>query len=167
MVILTSVIAGLIILIPVPKLVAFHPRHYSMSIIIYWFLDLAKGIVITFLAYLIGGWFEAYLASILAVVMTLFLLKCNTFAVAAGSTFVLSPILIFIGIGVFLVSLLITRYYFLSTFFTVVSVIIFGLILASHLAIWATIFTLGIIVCWGHRHHFRRYRRGIEKQMQW
>ncbi|WP_028777861.1 hypothetical protein [Shimazuella kribbensis] len=167
MIILTSIIAVTIVLVPIPKLVAFHPRHYSISIIVYWLLDVIKGIVITFLAYLIGGWFEAYLASILAVVIALFLIRCNTFAIAAGSIFVLSPVLIFVGIVVFLISLFITRYYLLSTYFTVTAVVIFGLILAAHFAIWATIFALGIIVCLEHRHQFRRFRRGLEKQIEW
>lgn len=167
MVILSILLAIAIILLPIPKLVVFHPRHYSISIIVYWLFDLIKGIGITFLAYLIGGWGTAYVTAVLGVIITLFNLRCNTFAVAAGATLVLSPLLILIGCIVFVVSLLVTRYYFLSTYLTVAAVVILGLVFAAHIAIWFTIFCLGIIVCVKHQKHFQRYRSGTEKQIEW
>jgi glycerol-3-phosphate acyltransferase PlsY len=167
MIIVTSLLSVGIMLVPIPKLIAFHPRHYTISIIVYWLLDMIKGLCITFLAYLIAGWIAAYLAAIIAVVAAIFLAKCNTFAVAAGSTLVLSPILIVVGALAFLISLFITKYYFLSTYFTVAAVSIFGFVLAAHLAVWATIVCLGVMVCLEQRSHFRRYRRGLEKRFNW
>jgi glycerol-3-phosphate acyltransferase PlsY len=134
---------------------------------VYWLFDLIKGIGITLFAYLIGGWTAAYITAVLAVITTLFYLRCNTFAIAAGATFVLSPMLILIGCIVFVISLLVTKYYFLSTYLTVAAVVILGLVFAAHLAIWFTIFCLGIIVCIKYRSHFQRYRRGTEKQIEW
>jgi glycerol-3-phosphate acyltransferase PlsY len=168
MIIFTSLLAVVIIIfLPIPKLVMFHPGRYSISLIVYWLCDLLKGLCITFLAYMIGGWIAAYLASVLAVITTLFYPKCNTFAVAAGCTLVMSPILILIGIIVFIISLLITRYYFLSTYLTVAAVIILGLVFAAHIAVWSTIVFLGMMVCVKHRAHLKRYRNGLEKQMEW
>ncbi|MCH5583364.1 glycerol-3-phosphate acyltransferase [Shimazuella sp. AN120528] len=167
MIILTSLLAIAVILLPVSKFIVFHPRHYSISVITYWLFDLGKGICVTYLAYLIGGWVAAYFASILAVITSMFSPICNSLAVASGATLVLSPILILLGIIVFVVSLLVTRYYFLSTYLAVAAVIILGLVFAAHIAIWATIVCLGIVICMEHRKHFRRYRHGVEKQMKW
>jgi glycerol-3-phosphate acyltransferase PlsY len=109
----------------------------------------------------------AYLAAIIAVVSAVFLTKCNTFAVAIGATVVLSPILIVVGAFVFVISLFITKYYSLSTYFTVAAVSIFGFVLAAHLAVWATIVCLGVMVCLEQRPRLRRYRRGLEKKLNW
>jgi acyl phosphate:glycerol-3-phosphate acyltransferase len=167
MIIFTSLIAIAVVLLPIPKLVLFHPRHYFISIIVYWLFDLIKGICVTVLAYLIAGWIAAYFAAVLAVVTTFFYLRCNTFAIATGATLVLSPVLILIGIIVFAISLFVTRYYFFSTYLTVAAVIILGLVFAAHLAVWATIVCLGIMVCVKHRKHFQRFKSGIEKQLEW
>lgn len=167
MVVVSSLLAIGLILLPFPKFVVFHPRQYMLSVIIYWLFDVAKGAVATYFVYLIGGWIAAYVASIVAVITSLFYLKCNTFAVAAGCTLVLSPILILIGLIVFGISLFVTRYYSLSAYLTIAAVILIGMAFVAHIAIWLTVLFLGVIVSIEHRKYFQRYKRGIEKQIEW
>jgi glycerol-3-phosphate acyltransferase PlsY len=167
MVMITSLLAIGISLLPISKWIVFQPRYYQASVYMYWLFDIARGMLATFFAYLIAGWGAAYAAAILAVFISLFLERNNTFAVAAGAILVLSPILILCGVVVFVLSLLSTKYYFLSTYLTVAAVVILGLVFAVHLAVWGTIVLLGFIVCWDQRHSLRRYKRGLAKKIHW
>jgi acyl phosphate:glycerol-3-phosphate acyltransferase len=140
-------------------------------ILLFVFLDLCKGIFATLIGWWLGGMVVAHLAAIVVVVGEIYPIFTwfrggNGVGVAAGALAVLSPILILVGLVVYILSLLITRYLFLSTFLSTLAVIIFSLILVTHFYVWVVIFCLGCLVLNRHRVHWHRFRRGVEPPVQ-
>jgi glycerol-3-phosphate acyltransferase PlsY len=87
--------------------------------------------------------------------------------VAAGAIFILSPVIILIGAFIYLFSLLITRYLFLSTFFSTIAVILISLVVASHAMLWLVTITIGLMILFRQKKHWQRYRRGLEPPYHW
>lgn len=110
-------------------------------------LEMAKGALAALIGLLLAGWSGASLAAVAVVFGETFPLgpahkRGSGLTTAAGALFVLSPLLIFIGALIYLLSLLITRYHLLSTLCAVIGILLFGLILSVHLYIWLVIFCL-------------------------
>lgn len=123
------------------------PKGFMIVIII----DIFKGIIATLIGLLCAGWWGAYLAAIIVVFGSIYSIFLGFqggkgIAVAAGALFVISPLLILIGIFIYILSLLLTRYLFFSTLFTVVSLLGLGIIMAVHFSVWMVIFLLGCLV---------------------
>jgi acyl phosphate:glycerol-3-phosphate acyltransferase len=114
-------------------------------------IDLCRGVVATLVALWVGNWFVACLAAILVVVGSMYSIFYGFeggrgLAVAAGALCVLSPVLILFGIVVYALSLLLTRYFFISTLLTIIAVFVLGILLATHLAIMGVIFFCSILI---------------------
>lgn len=110
-------------------------------------LEMLKGALATLIGLLLAGWIGASLAAVAVVFGETFPLgyhhlRGSGVTTAAGALFVLSPLLIFIGVLIYVLSLLITRYHILSALSAVIGVLLLGLILSTHLYVWMVIFCL-------------------------
>ncbi|TCS95913.1 glycerol-3-phosphate acyltransferase [Hazenella coriacea] len=124
-----------------------NPRGFIFVIII----DIFKGMIATLIALFVVGWWGAYIAAIIVVLGSMYSIFLGFqggkgIAVAAGALFIISPFLILIGIFIYIFSLLLTRYLFFSTLFTVISLLGLGIIMAVHFSVWIVIFCLGCLV---------------------
>jgi acyl phosphate:glycerol-3-phosphate acyltransferase len=168
MALVTSCLALLLGIIPTRDMLHFRPRYHSISVLVYWLIDLLKGFLAAFFGLLLAGWIAAYLAAILVVIAALLPIgKGSSPFVAAGAILVFSPLLLFIGVIAFVISIFVTRYVFISTCFTIIAVILFGLVFVAHISVWLVICCLGLLVCYQQRHSYRRYSRGLEKPIKW
>lgn len=168
MMLVTSLLACLMGIVPVRNWLKFQPRYYTISLCIYWLSDLLKGFLATFLAWTIAGPTAAYLAAILVVLASFLPMgRGNSLLIAAGAILVFSPILLLIGILAFVISLFATRYLSISTYLTTIAILLFGIVLVAHITVWLVICCLGILVCFDQRHLYQRFRRGLEKPMKW
>lgn len=130
-------------------------------------LESAKGALAALIGLFLGGWTGASLAAVAVVFGETFpigyaRMRGSGLATAAGALFVLSPLLIFIGALIYIFSLLITRYHFLSTLCAVIGVLLLGLILYAQLYLWLVIFCLvGFILprLKSNRNRFPRRRK--------
>jgi acyl-phosphate glycerol 3-phosphate acyltransferase len=146
-----------------PLLTSLTKREAFLLIVI----DLVKGMSATLIGFALAGWFAAYLAAIVVVVGSMYSVFLgfrggNGLGVAAGALLILSPVLILIGILIYLLSLLTTRILFLSTLLTTVAMILFGVVLATHFAVWLVILILGLLILSRMRPRWKRMRRGFE-----
>ncbi|SEM90843.1 glycerol-3-phosphate acyltransferase [Lihuaxuella thermophila] len=144
-----------------PSLTALHRQQVVILLVI----DLLKGIIATLIGFLLGGWLAACLAAIAVVTGSIYSVFGGSnggkgLAVAAGTMLVLSPLLMLIGIVIYLISLLLTRYLFVATCLTVVAVLLLGLVLVSHFYVWLVLLFLGVIVLFSQRPHRRGFRKG-------
>jgi glycerol-3-phosphate acyltransferase PlsY len=114
-----------------------------------------------------SGWSAAYLAALLAVLLAFFLRECYTIAIAIGTIIIFSPLLLLLGIVVFLLSLFVTRYVVLSTYLTITAVVLFGAFLTAQLLAWGTVVVLAAIISFEYYPVFRRYLHGSQKQIDW
>lgn len=126
----------------------------------YFILDLLKGALAVAIAWLIGGVVAAHLSILFVVLGEL----CPCFpsgyprygwTVAAGGLLVVSPILILISLGVYLLSLLLTRYLVWSTFLALLAFLLCLIVFSVHLYLWLIIISVaGMLVL--NRTHWRR-----------
>lgn len=125
-------------------------RTFRISeLLIFFILTLFKGALAVIIAWAIAGTVAAHLAIILAVVGELY--PCfpssrsrNGWAVAAGGLLVVSPIVILISFGVYLLTLLLTRTFFASFILSLIVFIICAIFFAMQISLW--ILVLGLIV---------------------
>ncbi|MDN4592974.1 glycerol-3-phosphate acyltransferase, partial [Polycladomyces subterraneus] len=99
------------------------------DVVLWVVLEMTKGALAVLIGLVMGGWFGASVAALMVVVGRLYPVvpafrSGGGTAVAAGALFVLSPMLIVVGILIYLVSLLLTRYLGISTLLTTVAVMI-------------------------------------------
>ncbi len=168
MILVTSLLACLVGIIPVRNLLRFQPQYYTISLCIYWLSDLLKGFLVTLLAWMIAGPSAAYLAAILVVLISFLPIgRGSSLLIAAGAILVFSPLLLLVGVLAFIISLFTTRYLSISTYFTTIAILLFGIVLVAHITVWLVIFCLGILVCFDQRHLYQKFRRGLEKPMKW
>jgi acyl phosphate:glycerol-3-phosphate acyltransferase len=131
-------------------------------------LDLGKGVSATLLALLVSGWFVAYMAAVLVVIGSMYSIFLHFaggrgLAVAAGALCVFSPILLLVGIVVYLLSLLLTRYFFISTLLATIAVFVLGVLLATHLAVMAVIFLLSILILFRGKTNWKSIYKAWKK----
>jgi glycerol-3-phosphate acyltransferase PlsY len=136
-------------------------RHEAVILLV---IDLFKGIIATLIAFLLGGWLVACLAAIAVVMGSIYSVfygfnAGKGMAVAAGALFVLSPLLMLIGIVIYLISLFMTRYLFFATLLTVVAVLLLGLVLVSHFYVWLVLLFLGVILLFSQKSHWSAFRK--------
>lgn len=147
----------------IPSPHSLYPREAFLLVLI----DLVKGMVATLLAFTLAGWAGACLAAVavtLGAMYSVFLgfHGSRGLAVAAGALLILSPVLILIGVLIYVFSLLATRYLFISAFFTTVAVILLGLVLVTHFAVWFVVLVLGLLILFRLQPGWKRFRRGLE-----
>ncbi|MBS7529736.1 glycerol-3-phosphate acyltransferase [Hazenella sp. IB182353] len=127
-------------------------------------IDFVKGMVAALLGLLLGSWLTASLCAVGVVLGSMYPIFEQFrgrpgLPTAGGALFILSPILIGIGICIYMLSLFSTRYLFLSTLLTTISIIILGIGLATNLYVWFLIITISILVLYKERDQFSRWRR--------
>lgn len=146
-----------------PSHFTLHRRETFLVIVI----DLVKGMAATLFGLALGGWLGACLGAILVVVGSMYSAFLGFrggygLSVAAGALLILSPMLILFGIIVYFISLLATRYLFISTLLTTIAMMILGLVLATHFYALAVIFIIGCLIFLRTKPKWRRVRRKIE-----
>src|SRR5690242_20346575 len=141
-------IAYLIGSVPIDGWLIQKNRRFTLAskkeVFTYILMDMGKGMLATGIALSLSGWLAASLASIAVVWGSMYSLfdrfrGGSGLSVAAGSLFILSPVLILMGILIYTVSLFVTRYSSLSTMLTTLSVMILALFFASQLYVWIVI----------------------------
>ncbi len=131
-------------------------------------IDILKGMLATYIGLHLGGWIGASLSAlgvVLGHTYPLIMLKGvnrGSSAVAAGALFVLSPLVITIGLIVFLVSLLLTRYVTFSTLLTIPVVVLVTLFLSAKFLVVTITFCLAGVILFRERNSVKRWRRGAE-----
>lgn len=133
-------------------------------------IEICKGALAVVIAWLIGGAIAAHLAVICVVLGEL----CPLFpsrtprsgwGVAAGAFLVISPVLILISLLVYLLSLLLTRYYIWSTLFACVAFMISLAFFAVHFSVWLIVICVaGMLVI--QRPQFW-HRKGWKRRPWW
>lgn len=139
-----------------------HVFHKELLLLV--LLDVGKGMFATLLGLSIAGWLGACLAAIAVVVGSMY--SCflqfrggKGLAVSAGAVFILSPILILLGVLLYCFFLLTTRYLFLSNLLTIIAVIVLGIVFVTQLYVWFLILCLGIILIFHQKPDWKRFRR--------
>jgi acyl phosphate:glycerol-3-phosphate acyltransferase len=128
-------------------------------------IDLVKGMAATLLGIALLGWVGAYLAAILVVVGSVY--SCfldfrggTGLGVAAGALLILSPILVVVGVLIFILALLLMRSLVVATLLTGAALFLFGMVLATHVMVWLIVLVLCVVIWsrwWGKtpRNHSR------------
>ncbi|WP_124728178.1 glycerol-3-phosphate acyltransferase [Staphylospora marina] len=147
--------------IPPPH--ALYPREAFLLVLI----DVVKGMAATLLAFGVAGWAGACFAAVTVTLGSMYSVFLGFrggrgLAVAAGALLILSPVLMFIGVIIWLLSLAATRYLFLASFFTTVGVILLGLVFISQMTVWFVVLVLGVLILLRLRPGWKRFRRGLE-----
>ncbi|MBH8604629.1 glycerol-3-phosphate acyltransferase [Thermoactinomyces sp. CICC 10522] len=127
-------------------------------------IDLVKGMAATLIGFSVAGWMGAYLAAVAVVVGSLYSVFLGFrggtgIGVAAGALLILSPLLILIGILIYLFSLLTTRVLFVSTLLTTTAMIIFAVVLATQIYVWMVIIVVGGLILYRIRPKWKRIKR--------
>ncbi|MGX9707654.1 glycerol-3-phosphate acyltransferase PlsY [Laceyella sediminis] len=114
-------------------------------------IDLVKGMAATLLGFALLGWVGAYLAAILVVVGSVY--SCfldfrggTGLGVAAGVLLILSPILVVVGVMIFILAMLLVRSLFVATLLTGVALFLFGMVLATHVMVWLIVLVLCVVI---------------------
>lgn len=116
-------------------------------------MEMIKGAVATLLALLIGSWLSASFAAIFVVLGSMYSIFLGFkgdrgVAVATGALLVLSPLLFLIGVGVFLLLLLVTKYFDLATLVATVIVMIVAVFFVQHVYVWVGTICVGsLLLC--------------------
>lgn len=87
-------------------------------------IDFAKGFVTSFLGLLIAGWGGACLAALAVNAGAILTARAATNGTAAGALLVLSPLLLLVGLGTFLMVLVLTQYVSVSVILSTIIVLI-------------------------------------------
>jgi acyl phosphate:glycerol-3-phosphate acyltransferase len=143
-----------------PSFSALNRREVFVLIVI----DLVKGMAATLIGFSISGWMGAYLSAVAVVVGSLYSVFLgfrggSGISVAAGALMILSPMLIFIGILIYLFSLLTTRVLFVSALLTTIAMIIFAVVLATQVYVWLVIIVVGSLILYRIRPKWKRIKR--------
>lgn len=116
-------------------------------------LEMSKGALATVIALILGKWLAASLAAIFVVLGSVYSLFRGfrgegeaAVGVAIGCLFVLSPLLSLIGVGIFLLLLLITRTFQLSTLIATIVVMIISIFFVQHAFVWVGTICVGILL---------------------
>ncbi|MDR6225909.1 glycerol-3-phosphate acyltransferase [Desmospora profundinema] len=130
-------------------------------------IQVGKGVTATTAGLLFAGWAGAAMAAIAAVVGEVFSVfrrfqGGDGAVVAAGALLVLSPILILLGVVIYGLSLLLTRYFSLSTMVTAVLLMVLSLVLFPQVYVILVVFAAGGLVLYRHWGDFGRWKRGLE-----
>lgn len=146
---------------------ASHFTLYRREIFLVIVIDLVKGMAAALFGLALAGWMGACLAAVFVVVGSMYSVFQGFrggygLSVAAGALLILSPVLILFGIIVYFISLLATRYLFVSTLLTTIVMMIAGLVLATHFYALAVILITGGLILLRTRPDWRRFRRKIE-----
>lgn len=130
-------------------------------------IDFAKGVLATLLGLIVAGWGGACIAA-LAVNVGAILPVFNSFqgtksvGTAAGTLLVLSPFLLLVGLGTFILVLFLTQYLSLSTILSTTIVLILVIIYPPSWFVFLVICLLGGGVLFLHRESFSRLAKGKE-----
>lgn len=144
--------------------------RYPTRLIIILF-DIVRGVIAVGLGLLLAGWLGASIAFICVVLGNWYPFhpSCKPgdgIWVGVGALIVLSPLLAVLGGCIFLASICLTRFVFLSTWLTIAGICILSLFLVSHIVLWLVLFGLGCCLIYRQKHHWKRYQRGVEPQIR-
>lgn len=119
-------------------------------------IGMVKGILATLLALLLGKWFAASFAAIFVVLGSMYSIfrgfkGDRGVAVATGALFVLSPLLFLIGVAIFLILLLVTRTFDLSTLIATVVVMIVAIFFVQHVYVWVGTICVGMLILFNQK----------------
>lgn len=133
--------------------------------------DVMRGVLAVGLGLLLAGWIGAWIAFLFIVLGNWYPFhpSCkpgNGIWIGVGSLIVLSPILAILGGLIFLASIFLTRFVFLSTWLTIAGICILSLFFVSQIATWFVLFGLGFCFIYRQKHHWKRYQRGVEPQIR-
>lgn len=134
-------------------------RIYAMII------GMVKGVLATLLALLLGKWFAASFAAIFVVLGSMYSVfrgfsGDGGVAVATGALLVLSPLLFLIGVAIFLILLLVTRYFDLSTLIATVVVMIVAIFFVQHVYVWVGTICVGVLVLFNQEIDWNHIKEG-------
>lgn len=135
-------------------------------------IQIGKGVAAAVIGLLFAGWFGAAVAAIAAVAGDVFSVfrrfeGGDGAAVAAGALLVLSPFLILLGLLIYGLSLLVTRYFSLSTMVTAVVVMVLALVLFPQLYVILVVFAAGGLIIYRNWGDLSRWKRGLEIPFRW
>lgn len=130
-------------------------------------LQMGKGALATLAGLVLGGWSGATLAAAGVVLGDLFpffrgFQGGDGVAVAAGALLILSPLLILLGVGIYLTTLFLTRYLSLSVFFASVGVMLLALVLFPGFYVASVVILMGGLILLRYKRHLERWRKGVE-----
>lgn len=130
-------------------------------------LQMGKGALATLAGLGLAGWSGGALAAAAVVLGDLFPVfqgfhGGSGAAVAAGALLILSPLLIVLGLGVYLMTLFLTRYFSLSLFFASIGVMLFALVLFPGLYVVLVVFFAGGLILLRHKGDLDRWHKGRE-----
>ncbi|SMO73543.1 glycerol-3-phosphate acyltransferase [Melghirimyces algeriensis] len=170
---LISVTAYLVGSIPIlaffrgKPLVGIYPVRNLREALIIIGMQMSKGALVTLMGLMVSGWIGAAFAAVAVVLGDLFPVFSRFqggtgVAVTAGALAILSPLLILLGVGIYLITLLLTRYLSLSLVLSAVGVMLLTLVLFPKLYVVLVVFFVGVLILFRQRGLFRRWRRGRE-----
>lgn len=130
-------------------------------------IDFGKGFVATVLGLIAAGWGGACFAALTVNVGAAFPVfngfrGMRSVGVAAGSLLVLSPLLLLVGLGTFILVLFLTQYLSLSAILSTVIVLILAVIYPPSWLALLVIVLLGASVLFLYRDSFSRLMKGRE-----
>lgn len=130
-------------------------------------LQMGKGALAALTGLLLAGWTGGALAAATAVLGDLFSLfrpvhGGGGVAVAAGGLLILSPLLLAVGMGIYLLTLFLTRYFSVSVLFASIGVIVFSLVLFPGLYVVLVVLFAGGLILLRYRGRPDRWRKGME-----
>lgn len=130
-------------------------------------IDFAKGVIAVLLGLIAAGWGGACIAALAVNVGAAFPVfpsfRGNTCtATAAGALLVLSPLLLLVGLGIFMLTLFLTQYLSLSTLLSTAVVLMLLIFFPPAWFVLVVIFLLGVGVLILHRESFLHLLQGKE-----
>lgn len=141
----------------------FRPGKGLRDGMIFAGLQIGKGALATLIGLLLAGWSGGALAAAAAVLGDLFPLfrpvHSGGVAVAAGGLLILSPLLLVVGLGIYLLTLFLTRYFSVSVFFASIGVILFSLVLFPGLYVVLVVLFAGGLILLRKRGRPDRWRK--------
>lgn len=130
-------------------------------------LQMVKGALATLTGLLLAGWTGGALAAAAAVLGDLFSLFRHVHggggvAVAAGGLLILSPLLVALGMSIYLLTLVLTRYFSVSVLFASIGVMVFSLVLFPGVYVVLVVLFAGGVIWLRNRGRPDRWFKGME-----
>lgn len=134
------------------------------------FIDIIKGVIPALLAYLYGGDLLAVTAAFAVIIGHSFSIFANFkggkgIATGAGAVMVLNPLAVILGITLFVILLLITKYASLSSILAAISVALLTWVLDDSLTAKIGVTIMVGFVIFRHRSNIARLIRGEENKV--
>ncbi|TCP66493.1 glycerol-3-phosphate acyltransferase [Baia soyae] len=134
-------------------------------------LDIVRGLVAVGIGLIFAGWMGAWAALIFAVLGTWYpfypsIRPGEGIWICVGGLIVLSPFLLVVGGLIFVVSLFLTRFTFLSTWLAIAGICFLSLFFVSQISVWLILFGLGAGCIYQQKDHWIRFQKGMEPKIK-